>query len=591
MTILEELIEYANNCIEDKYISENEDYISCKKHKWACQRFLNDLKRSATGQDSFPYIWNETEAQRIVDWFSLLRHSKGDLSGKPIILTPWQRFDLCQIYGWRHKDTGRKRFKQTFTEVGRKNAKSQMEAGVALYEISTQSTKNEEVYECYTAGTKRDQSKIIFNEAKLMLKGSPLRQKFKLTRDLIEHIKTGSYIKALCKEDGQKGDGTNPAVLILDEYHQQATTEFYDLGLGSNTKESLLMIITTAGVDLTYPCYVQEYAYCSRLLNPDVDSVQNDAYFADILELDPEDYENIEHIGNERLWWKANPIRMSYENGRQRIREAFKIAKEIPEKMTAFLTKMLNIWVQAQENSYMDMSKWKACQVEKIPIDTKKMSVYVGFDMSAKIDLTSVAFIIPFLSGEYDATGKEIVKYIVFSHSFIPNREKLAERKRKDKVDYDAWERLGFLSVTDTPIVDQNVVMQYVLNTCSENQWRIETLCFDPANASKMMMELEADYDVEEVFQSHKSLNEATQGFREQVYSRNVLYTYNPLLNYAMSNAMIRQNQGLIKIDKDATTKRIDPVDAILCAFKLALYHEFTDDFLDVIDKFLESEW
>ncbi len=591
MTILEELIEYANNCIEDKYISENEDYISCKKHKWACQRFLNDLKRSATGQDSFPYIWNETEAQRIVDWFSLLRHSKGDLSGKPIILTPWQRFDLCQIYGWRHKDTGRKRFKQTFTEVGRKNAKSQMEAGVALYEISTQSTKNEEVYECYTAGTKRDQSKIIFNEAKLMLKGSPLRQKFKLTRDLIEHIKTGSYIKALCKEDGQKGDGTNPAVLILDEYHQQATTEFYDLGLGSNTKESLLMIITTAGVDLTYPCYVQEYAYCSRLLNPDVDSVQNDAYFADILELDPEDYENIEHIENERLWWKANPIRMSYENGRQRIREAFKIAKEIPEKMTAFLTKMLNIWVQAQENSYMDMAKWKACQVKKIPIDTKKMSVYVGFDMSAKIDLTSVAFIIPFLSGEYDATGKEIVKYIVYSHSFIPNREKLAERKRKDKVDYDAWERMGFLSVTDTPIVDQNVVMQYVLNTCSENQWRIETLCFDPANASKMMMELEADYDVEEVFQSHKSLNEATQGFREQVYSRNVLYTYNPLLNYAMSNAMIRQNQGLIKIDKDATTKRIDPVDAILCAFKLALYHEFTDDFLDVIDKFLESEW
>ena len=591
MTILEELIEYANNCIEDKYISENEDYISCKKHKWACQRFLNDLKRAAAGQDSFPYIWNETEAQRIVDWFSLLRHSKGELAGKPIILTPWQKFDLCQIYGWRHKDTDRKRFKQTFTEVGRKNAKSQMEAGVALYEISTQSTKNEEVYECYTAGTKRDQSKIIFNEAKLMLKGSPLRQKFKLTRDLIEHIKTGSYIKALCKEDGQKGDGTNPAVLILDEYHQQATTEFYDLGLGSNTKESLLMIITTAGVDLTYPCYVQEYAYCSRLLNPDVDSVQNDAYFADILELDPEDYENIEHIGNERLWWKANPIRMSYENGRQRIREAFGIAKEIPEKMTAFLTKMLNIWVQAQENSYMDMAKWKACQVEKIPIDTKGMSVYVGFDMSAKIDLTSVAFIIPFLSGDYDATGKEIVKYIVFSHSFIPNREKLAERKRKDKVDYDAWERMGFLSVTDTPIVDQNVVMQYVLNTCSENQWRIETLCFDPANASKMMMELEADYDVEEVFQSHKSLNEATQGFREQVYSRNVLYTYNPLLNYAMSNAMIRQNQGLIKIDKDATTKRIDPVDAILCAFKLALYHEFTDDFLDVIDKFLESEW
>ena len=103
--------------------------------------------------------------------------------------------------------------------------------------------------------------------------------------------------------------------------------------------------------------------------------------------------------------------------------------------MTAFLTKMLNIWVQAKENGYMDMAKWKACQVDKIPIDTHGMSVYVGFDMSAKIDLTSVTFVIPFLSGEFDKTGKEIVKYILYSHSFIPNREKLAERKAKDKVE------------------------------------------------------------------------------------------------------------------------------------------------------------
>ena len=592
MTILEELERYAHNCLKDAYISEYEDYISCQKHKWACQRFLNDLSRMQEGDEKFPYVWDEEEAQKIIDWFSLLRHSKGELAGQPIVLTTWQKFDLCQIYGWRHRDTGRKRFKQTFTEVGRKNAKSQMEAGVALYEISTQSTKNEEVYECYTAGTKRDQSKIIFNEAKLMLKGSPLRTKFKLTRDLITHIKTGSFIKALCKEDGQKGDGTNPAVLILDEYHQQATTEFYDLGLGSNTKESLLMIITTAGMDLTYPCYIQEYAYCSKLLDPKIDSVSNDAYFADILELDPDDYENMDNISNERIWWKANPIRMSYENGRQKIRDAYKIAREIPEKLTAFLTKMLNIWVQAKENGYMDMSKWKACQVDEIKIDTRGMPVYVGFDMSAKIDLTSVAFVIPYESDSIDQDGKRILKYIVFSHSFIPNREKMAERKAKDKVDYDAWEREGFLTVTETPIVDQGAVMRYVLQTCEKNGWKIETLCFDPANASKLMMDLSAEgYVVEEVFQSHKSLNESTQGFREQVYSGNIIYTYNPVLNFAMSNAVIRRNNGLIKIDKDATTKRIDPVDAVLCAYKLAMYHIFTDSFTEAIDKFLGSDW
>lgn len=601
MTVLQELMEYANNCLTDIRVSEYEDYISCQKHKWACQRFLDDLKRSEcrnTLSEPFPYIWNEEEAQKIVEWFALLKHSKGVLAGKPIILTSSQKFDICQLYGWRHEITGYKRFKKSFKEVARKNAKSQEEAGIALYEISVQATKNEEVYEYYTAGVKRKQSKIIFNEAVLMLKGSPLRAKFKITRDKIEHIKSGSFIEALNKEDGQKGDGTNPAGLILDEYHQHPTTEFYDLGLGSNTKESLLMIITTAGMDLTYPCYIQEYQYCSKVLNPDVD-VWNDEYYIDIYELDDEDYKDISQIANERLWFKANPIRMTYKEGQEKIRGEYVIAKEIPEKLTAFLTKCLNVWVQAKENGYMDMAKWKRCQTKEIYIDTKGMSVYVGFDMSAKIDLTSVAFVIPYKTGIFkkvlNKAGveelKEVIGYIVYSHSFIPNREKLQERKLKDKVDYDAWERAGFLTVTDTEIVDQDAVMRYVIAFCKRMQWKIETLCFDPANASKLMMDLSnMGYDVEEVFQSHKSLNESTSGFREQVYCQNVIYLPNPLLNYAMSNAVIKTNNGLIKIDKDASTKRIDPVDAVLCAFKLALYHKFVDPILSGIESFLEAE-
>ena len=336
---------------------------------------------------------------------------------------------------------------------------------------------------------------------------------------------------------------------------------------------------------MTYPCYTQEYTYCSKILNPDID-ITNDEYFIDICEIDKDD-----DIDNEENWRKANPVRMTYEAGIKKIRAEYKIAKEIPEKMIAFLTKCLNRWVQAKENGYMDMSKWKACEVKEIPYNLENRSVYVGFDMSAKIDLTSVAFIIPILTDEVDSTDKKVVKYVVFSHSFIPNREKLRERIAIDKVPYDAWERNGYLTVTDTPIVDQNRVMQYVLETCKKNKWDIECLCFDPANAGKLMSDLSDEgYEIEEVFQSHKSLNESTAGFREQVYCKNVIYLNNPLLNYSMSNAVIKVNNGLIKIDKDATTKRIDPVDAILCAYKLALYHEFID--IKSTEEWLESkEW
>ena len=576
MSNKEEIIQYCHDCISGVIPSG-------KKHVWACERFLRDLERIGTPE--FPYIWDEQRAGKIVKWFALLKHTKGALAGTPIILTPWQKFRECQIYGWIHRETGRRRFRKAFTEVARKNAKSQMEAGEALYELGITSSQNHEVNEIYTAGVKRDQSKIVFDECDLMTKGTLIRSKFNFKRDCIEHLKTGSFIKALSKEDGKSGDGTNPAFLIIDEYHQHPTTDFYDLALGSNTKEPLLSIITTAGKDLTYPCYTQEYDYCSKLLDPSVD-VHNDEYFVDICEADPGD-----DIGSEDTWKKANPIRGYFTEGLQKIRGDYEVAKQIPEKMIAFLTKVLNMWVQANDNGYMDMAKWKACEVKELPIDVTGRPVYVGFDLSSKIDLTSVAFIIPYQSTDLDAQGKPVVKYVMWTHSFIPTADKLREHIIKDKMPYDAWERLGYLTLTNTPIVDQNFVMKYILDECEKYNLDIQCLCFDPANASKIMMDLsDQGYTVEEVFQSHKSLNESTQGFREQVFAGNVAYTHNPLLNYAMSNAVIRTNNGLIKIDKDATTKRIDPIDATLAAFKLALYHDFeAENINDYVAKFLEE--
>lgn len=565
MTILEELKDYAAKCISG-------EIISCKKHKQACTRFLDDLSRT-----DWRWEWVEEEAQKIVKWFVYLRHSKGVLAGKPIELTTSQRFFLCQLYGWREKGTGYKRFTNAFKEVARKNAKSQEQAGCLLYEIAVESTKFGELYETYCAGVKRDQSALIFNECRLMLRGSPLARKFKITRSEIKHIKSESFLKPLSKEDGKSGDGTNPAVLVLDEYHQHPTTEFYDLGLGGNAGQSLIIIITTAGKDLNAPCFTQEYKFVSNLLDPDID-IEDERYLADVHEADEgDDWTAIE------TWIKANPVRASYAEGLEKIRQAFKLAQVMPEKKTAFLTKVLNMWVQAKVNGYMDMRRWKACEVGKLPYDINGASVYVGFDVSAKIDLTSVGFVIVIKGSD----GK--VKYIVFHHSFIPNREKLQERIHTDRAPYDLWEEQGFITVTDTPIVDQNAIIRYMDDFVEKYGLRIECLCFDPANASKMEIELsDAGHTVEEVFQSHRSLNEATAGFREQVFDGNVIYIADPVLNFAMANAVVKTSNGLIKIDKDAAVQRIDPVDAVLCAFKLALYHEFSDF---SADEWLDEKW
>ena len=559
MDILQELIDYANACL-------NGNIISCTKHKWACQRFIDDIKRSEKSE--CPFEWNEDEAQKIVKWFGYLKHSKGVLAGQPIRLITAQKFDLCQIYGWRKRGTNLRRFNKAYMQKARKNAKSQEQAGVALYEMAYGATKNGEINECYCAGTKREQSEKVFAEAGYMLRGSPLALKFDCCKTVITHKKTGSYLKPLSKDDRKNGDGSNPAVLILDEYHQHPTSEFYSLGLGSQTKEPLLMIITTAGIDLNVPCYLEEYTYCSDILNPDKPDIVNDEYFVDIFEAEP----NIQLTDEtyEKLSEMANPIRASYPEGRKKIHDEYTVAKAVPSKMTMFLTKCLDVWVQAKDNGYMDMSKWNKCKVKELPVDITGMPVYIGFDVSSKIDLTSVAFIIPFKDGE-------TVKYILFSHSFIPNRQKLQERIMTDKMPYDAWERNGYLSITDTKVIDQNQMIRYAKNFCKNHDLKIQKLCFDPDNSTKLMLELSEEYEVVEVYQSHRSLNESTKTFREEVYNGNVIFLNNPLLNFAMGNAVVKSQNGLIKIDKDVNKKRIDPVDATLCAFKLAIYHEFDD--------------
>ena len=554
------IIRYAKDCIDGRIPS-------CQKHKWACQRALNDFEKAENDPD-YPYFWKEEDAEEIVKWFTNLYHSKGELSGQPINLVPWQQFHLCQLYGWKKKKDGRRRFKKMFVEVARKNAKSQELSGLILFEISKTATKNRELAEVYVAATKKEQAEIIFKECKLMLEGSRLKPKFNIRRSIIEHKKTGSFIKALSESDKKQGDGSNPAVLVLDEYHQHPTTEYYDLSLGSNSKEPILAIITTAGKDLSYPAY-REMNFCSDILNPGLDATDEE-YLIDICEQDPEEAADPRLLMDEKNWIKSNPIRATYEEGREKIRTTYQKALLCPEDMPTVLTKNFDIWVQARENGYMNMEKWKECEVKEFPIDIHGLQCCVGLDISAKIDLTSICFIIPYQSEEMDTEGVSITKYIIIHHSFIP-RCRLTERINVDKMPYDAWEQMGLLTLTDSEVVDQKAVMLWVKDFAKKYNLDIVWWCFDPAGSLKMQTDLRDDGEnVIEIYQSYPSLNDPTMELREAVYEKRIMYQHDPLLNFAMGNAVVKKSNGLIKIDKDQNKKRIDPVDALICGFKMA---------------------
>ena len=504
-----------------------------------------------------------------MDWFSFLRHSKGTLAGQPIRIdgNDWQLFNNANIYGWYHKDTGYRRFTKGYIQVGRKNAKSQNMAGVGLYEISYYSTKNNEISEVYSAGTKKDQSRLIFDEAKLMLNGSSLADRFNRLRTEIIHMKTGSFFRPLSKEDGQKGDGTNPQCFLIDEYHQHQTSEFYDLAdSGMKARgEPLLLIITTAGTDLNSPCYREEYQYCSRILDG---SIENDSYYVMINELDKDD-----DISDERNWIKANPIVMTYPEGIKGMRESYQVAKEIPEKMRTFLTKNLNVWIQQRDDGYMDMNKWKECgkDIDKKTLKDmlKGLECVVGVDLSAKIDLTSLGFIFK-LDSE---------KYLVLGHSFMPE-DTLREKMNTDKVPYDTWVDQGYITLTPGSVVDYNFIKQYIKDFEIEYECTVKEVCADPWNATQFMTDMDNEgYTVVEIRQGIRTLGGPTKDFRDQVYAGNVIHDNNPVLTYAVGNAITKTDHNEnIMLDKAKSTQRIDPIASVITGHVRAMVIQVIED-------------
>jgi len=550
----QELIEYSEAVLSG-------EIVACQKHKWACTRFLNDLAREGT--DEFPYLFSEELAERFIDWMRLFKHRKGVLSGQLIEPHSIQKFVFGNIYGWIYRDTGYRRFNKAYWQVGRKNAKSQSLGCVGTYELMA---LGEGAAEVYCAATKSEQAKIVWKESKGMLEGcADLKGKYKVAYGTIVHMKTGSEMKVLSKQDRKEGDGSNPQCGIIDEYHAHDTSEIYDIidsGMIARA-QPLLMIITTAGFELNHPCYAVEYKLISKILDPD-NPYDNDNYFVMVNELDKDLEGNlIDDIRDESKWIKANPIACSYPEGVESIRKKLNIALEAPEKMRDFLTKNMDVWVNQRVNGYMLMNKWALCGGNMPDLTGKEC--YVGIDLSKKIDLTSVGFVFPL----------DEDRYAVKAHSFIPE-DTVAAKRHTDKVDYDLWAEQKWLTMTSGAVVDYRFIQKYIKDVAAQNNWIIKEICYDPYNATQFANEMTDDgFTMVEIRQGVKTLTEPTTKFREAVYQRNVYHDNNPVLGWAVGNAVTSQDHNEnILLDKAKSSERIDPIAAVINAMVRALVNE-----------------
>lgn len=554
-----------------RYVEDSLDHKipQCKAMLWTMKRFKDDLRRTNRKDSEFYLDWYEL--LKFYRWAKMFKHSKGVLTGQPIDLHVSQLFEATNIFCFKRRIDGLRRFREVYIQKARKNAKTQFLALVASY-VAFLSEEQEEVY---ITGWTKTQSDLCYNEILYQIhRADMLEGKYSDSYHHISVNANGSTIKALSREARKKGDGTNPSLSIIDEYGTaHETNEIVDVqrsGMGARS-EPLMIYITTAGFNLSFPAF-RFYKYCKDIVNPDSD-VENDQIFVAIYELDDND-----NIKDESNWVKANPIVTTYKAGLDSLRSELKLALDQPERMRNFLTKNMDIWVDQKENGYLSMKKWKKQTVDQAFVDDFLVgaSLYYGIDLSSTIDLTALGWV-----------AVKNGKYLVGQHSYTP-RDKFREKISKDNVRYDVFEERGELSVTPGSVVDVSELKSDLLEMATT--YGVRQVGFDIWNATILAKELQDEgLEMVEVKQTISALSEATKKFRESVYDGKLYHADDQLLNWTMSNAIVQEDPNEnIKINKSRSKDRVDPVDAILNAFSLAMYDENT---IDLNEWILSDEW
>ena len=570
---LDRVTQYAVDVVEGRIVAGRYAIL-------ACQRHLDDLEKSNLAP--YKYEFDIEKANDILDFAETLTIAEGE-EEIPVNLEGFQVFILGSLNGWVTKGTGYRRFRTSYIQLGRQNGKSFLNGILGTYYGAFSGYKYGQLY---CTATKSDQAKIVLNEMiKFINSDEDLSEFFKVKEhdNTIIALNTNSIIRALGR-DTKSIDGFRPLLGIVDEYHAHKNNQMYKLLEGGTRKmkQCLISVITTAGFELNCPCF-KLYEYCKNILE---NVFTNDAQFVYIAEMNEDD-----DIWDFKNWIKANPLVCKDAEDLENLKKVGDSARDMGgDDLRDFLTKALNIWIQFTDDQYIKPKFWKECESERTLEDFRGQKCYVGLDLSSGGDLTSLALVFV-----YYVEG--VKKYYIHSHSFIP-KMKVEEHIKSDDAPYNLWIKDGLLTVTETLggiKTDYKYIIRYLKNLIEKYEFKIEQVGYDPHNADAFLSDLEElGCDCIEIYQTHKWLNDATEDFELEVRAKNIEYNKeNELLSWSAVNAKTVSNpNGEIKIDKDRRNKRIDPIDAIIDAYKLAFKEEKLLDISKYSDKnFLNKLW
>lgn len=534
--------------------------------KLACFRHLRDLQRQ--GQADFPYTYSKKEVDGLLKFAKICPNVD---TGEPTKLMAWQEFILAMLFGWRNLNGG-KRYGRAMVSVARGQGKTYLMAILTAYSyfIESLGLSNQDYL---VASINFKQTNKLLGYIKSMMKQISLKEPFKslaievdlgIHSDQVIMKSNNNVLRAISAESGQY-DSFHFTTAIFDEIGELKTREATSKIVSGQVKvpNKQFIQISTAYPDPNVPFH-EDQKMLQQAMEEDYKR-DADTYLCLVWQQD-----SLDEVFKEEEWVKSNPL-LDLESERDVLLKGLKDKREedlMSGEIADFQVKNMNCWLLADSNSFLDLEDIEKAIVPEF--DIKRKRVYVGVDYSLFSDNTAVAFVYPY------ETEK---KWHVEQHSFIPWKVagSIEAKEKQDGINYRDLEKQGFCTITSHPqgLINDDEVYQWIVEYVEENELDVIWFGYDAMGISKVIkaLELNTSYPLMPIRQRTSELKDPTKFLQTLFIEGNITRLNDKIMEKALLNAVIKEDNIGIQVDKMKSTLKVDVVDAIIDGMYQAMYH------------------
>lgn len=522
-------------------IKNGEHIVSQRVHR-QYEKIVSDINSSGK------YIFDEARANKPIEFIErFCKHSKGEWAGKPVILELFQKAYISALFGFVDKETGLRRYRESMFYVARKNGKTSMLSGIALYMLIGDGEGGADVF---SIASKKDQARLLFDETHNMVKQSP---------DLSKHIKkrktdlyfplTMSRFQPLGKNSDTL-DGLNAHLVVMDELHSIKDRNLYEVMKQSMSarREPLMCMITTAGT--VRECIFDDmYEYACNVVDG---TFSDDTFLAILYELDKK-----EEWTDPAAWQKANPglgVMKKLDDLQVKVDRA----KNNPKELSGILTKDFNIrdTISSAWLTFEDLNNTETFDIQ----DFKNCYAIGGADLSITTDLTAATLLL---------MDKETHKRYIHQMYWLP-RDNFEKRVLQDKIPYDKWMQRGLLRLCNGNSINYSDVTAWFNEMLNDYGITPLWIYYDSYSAKYWVEEMEQHgFKMVRCIQGAKTLSLPMQMMGADLQAKKINYNNSPILKWCLTNTGVQtdRNGNIVPIKNQAAKQRIDGTASMLDAY------------------------